>query len=338
VVEWLKSEVRRVYAILGESEEDRAPRQLSAWIKRRGGVVSVRDLTHNLRQYRGQPDLAQAHLDALATAGCGAWEHPAPGPKGGRPSPRFVLATDNANTKTPADAAANDGIGCGDAPSGAGDAEEPGGNRAGGQDGDSPTVSLAAGSSKRRRADVQPVSANLAAALRSWLRGRPLDAPCWPGRWNERAAAMIRADLRRARAHWILATPNRRERRKRLDSEFLVVADGAGRVADFHALRVTYITLLVKAGASTKVCQALARHSTPVLTLNTYARLGVHDLGSALDGLPDLSPTTRSPGGCARRAQMFGICCPPVIPTVTALDHAIRCHVVHRVPAVSKKP
>ncbi len=162
-------------------------------------------------------------------------------------------------------------------------------------DGDAAAVVLAAGHSKRRREDRQPIPASLGDALRSWLRGRRLDAPCWPGRWPKHGAEGVRADLRRARACWIRATADRLERRKRLDSEFLAVTDGANRVADFHALRVTYITLLVKSGASTKVCQTLARHSTPVLTMNTYTRLGVHDLGSALDGLPDLRPTAPEP-------------------------------------------
>jgi len=41
---------------------------------------------------------------------------------------------------------------------------------------------------------------------------------------------------------------------------------------DFHCLRVTYITLVSESGASTKELQHLARHSTPTLTLNVYAR------------------------------------------------------------------
>lgn len=123
VVEWFKGEGRRVYAVLGESEEDRARRQLIEWIERRGGAVTVRELTHSLQQYRGRTDAAKADLDALAKAGCGAWEHPAPGPKGGRPSPRFVLATDDTDTKTPADAGVKDGIGSGDTPSGSANAE-----------------------------------------------------------------------------------------------------------------------------------------------------------------------------------------------------------------------
>ena len=46
---------------------------------------------------------------------------------------------------------------------------------------------------------------------------------------------------------------------------------GEGKV-DFHSCRVAYITFLMENGASVKEGQSLARHSTPGLTLNTYAR------------------------------------------------------------------
>jgi integrase len=42
--------------------------------------------------------------------------------------------------------------------------------------------------------------------------------------------------------------------------------------ADFHALRVTFVTNLIENGASAKEAQTLARHSTPDITMNTYAR------------------------------------------------------------------
>ena len=41
---------------------------------------------------------------------------------------------------------------------------------------------------------------------------------------------------------------------------------------DFHSLRVAYITFVCEAGATVKEAQEMARHSTPQLTLNTYAR------------------------------------------------------------------
>ncbi len=41
---------------------------------------------------------------------------------------------------------------------------------------------------------------------------------------------------------------------------------------DFHSLRTTYCTLLMDSHANTKEAMTLMRHSTPDLTLQTYAR------------------------------------------------------------------
>ncbi len=160
-------------------------------------------------------------------------------------------------------------------------------------EGDSPAVMLRATNSKRRREDLQPIRADLAELLAGWLDGRDADAALWPGRWNEKAAAMIRCDLRRARARWIKSTRDGRERRECHKIAFLETLDTDGRVVDFHALRATYITTLVKGGASVKVAQELARHSDPKLTLNVYTSLGIHDLTGALDALPSVADDRR---------------------------------------------
>lgn len=43
-------------------------------------------------------------------------------------------------------------------------------------------------------------------------------------------------------------------------------------VVDFHATRTTFITLVYDLGGSTREAMTLARHSSPSMTLNTYAR------------------------------------------------------------------
>lgn len=62
--------------------------------------------------------------------------------------------------------------------------------------------------------------------------------------------------------------------------------DESGHYLDFHALRATYITQLIKGGADIKTVQMLARHSSPVLTLAVYAKSTASDKSAALDGLP----------------------------------------------------
>ncbi len=65
-------------------------------------------------------------------------------------------------------------------------------------------------------------------------------------------------------------TANPAERHHRRSDDFLACTDSEGRVVDFHALRATYITMLVKGGATVKQAQDLARHSDPKLTMNVY--------------------------------------------------------------------
>jgi len=156
-------------------------------------------------------------------------------------------------------------------------------------DEDPPAIELAARDSKRRRADFQPIRRDLGTQLASWLaqfHGDDLVFTSMP----EKTARMVRADLRHARARWIRSGTDRADRRRRSATDFLRDVDGSGRVVDFHCLRATYVTLLVKGGASAKVTQDLARHSDPKLTLNTYTQLGIHDLARALEALPSCSP------------------------------------------------
>ena len=74
-----------------------------------------------------------------------------------------------------------------------------------------------------------------------------------------------------------------------LGADFLKHIDADGRVLDFHGARHTYISGIVAGGASVKVAQELAGHSTPTLTIGRYSHARLHDLTAALDALPDLT-------------------------------------------------
>lgn len=71
-----------------------------------------------------------------------------------------------------------------------------------------------------------------------------------------------------------------------LKSAGIPYVDPDGRYADFHALRHTFITNLMKSGVNPKTAQSLARHSTIELTMNVYTSLTVHDQAAALASLP----------------------------------------------------
>lgn len=112
---WFGQEAKRIYAVLGESDEDREQSQLVEWIERRGRPVTVRDLTHGLRKFREDNEAAQAALDELIEAGLGRWTYPPQNPKGGRPSPQFELVTAVTVTETSNDDSDDEGNGDGDA-------------------------------------------------------------------------------------------------------------------------------------------------------------------------------------------------------------------------------
>jgi len=132
-----------------------------------------------------------------------------------------------------------------------------------------PTVTLLAAYSKHRREDVLLLRPDLAAELRAHLAGKLPAAPAFERMpTSYRTAVMFKADLAAAG---------------------ITYRDDAGRVADFHSLRHTFITNLAASGCHPKTAQVLARHSTITLTMDRYTHGVVGDEAAALDRLPDLS-------------------------------------------------
>lgn len=134
--------------------------------------------------------------------------------------------------------------------------------------GSPPTVTVEAGYSKHRRRDVLPLHPDAVTRLRPWLQGRA--GLLWGGQWakNRIAHQLIKHDLK------AVGLPYR----------------AGGRVFDFHALRHTFITRLVKSGVKPKEAQTLARHSTITLTMDHYTHLDIHDVTAAVGMPPALTP------------------------------------------------
>jgi integrase/recombinase XerD len=132
---------------------------------------------------------------------------------------------------------------------------------------DAPAVTVAY--SKRWREDTLPLRPELVTPLKSHLATRQPAAPAFRlPKCRKEAARMFRADV---------------------EAAGLAYRDGGGRVADFHALRHTFITNLARGGVHPKTAQALARHSTITLTMDRYSHTLVEELADALKALPDLS-------------------------------------------------
>jgi len=160
-------------------------------------------------------------------------------------------------------------------------------------DAEPPTVTVEAGYSKHRREDVQPIRPDLADLLRPWLKSKEDGKPVF--KMPAKTAKMMRKDLDTGREAWLEEAPSERICKEREKTSFLKYRDSAGRVADFHALRHTYISRLVRSGANVKVAQELARHSTPTLTLGRYSHVQVLDQTKALDGVPSIEKKPDEP-------------------------------------------
>jgi len=106
---WFKGEARRVYALLGESDEDRDQRRLVEWLERRGGSASTREVQMGCRWLR-EPGAAEAALEQLAKAGWGDWRQLPTTVKGGRPARAFVLSTPSTVNRTHANT--DESMGC----------------------------------------------------------------------------------------------------------------------------------------------------------------------------------------------------------------------------------
>jgi len=167
--------------------------------------------------------------------------------------------------------------------------------------GQAPAVRVAAAYSKRRREDVLPLRAETGAELAHFLRGRMPQAAALaiPHTW--RSASMLREDLAAAG---------------------IPFEDEAGRVADFHSLRHSFVSSLAAGGVSPKVAQALARHSTVTLTLDRYTHVRTEDERAALDALPVLSATLVEAHRATGTAESAPIPAP--------IEHASRCTSVQR--------
>lgn len=160
-----------------------------------------------------------------------------------------------------------------------------------------PPVVTVAAYSKYRREDKVPLHPDLVNQLHPWLTNFVPGALLWLGKWAAQftAGAMIRKDLDSARTGWLVESTTDAERTERETSDFLAYRDRDGNTSDFHALRHTFITNLVKAGVQPKNAKELARHSTITLTMDRYAHVALADTATAVVKLPGLvKPSTES--------------------------------------------
>ena len=134
------------------------------------------------------------------------------------------------------------------------------------------TVSVTAAYTKNRKTSAHRLPPELAKALKAFVKGMAADQPVF-NLPRKGGAEMLRVDLPLA------GIPHKDER---------------GRNFDFHCLRGQFATMLDDAGVSLAKCQALMRHSTPLLTAK-YVRPRQEELDHAISLLPSINERFADP-------------------------------------------
>jgi integrase len=139
-------------------------------------------------------------------------------------------------------------------------------------------LNLRAEWTKNRKPGIQPLPTMLYEALAEFTEGKDPDAPLL--KVPKDTATMMDKDLEAAEIpKW---TPQ-------------------GKI-DFHACRVAYVTFVIESGATVKEAQALARHSTPNLTMNTYARTSQKRLCEVTEAVGKILASDLESAKCVQQA------------------------------------
>jgi hypothetical protein len=108
-----------------------------------------------------------------------------------------------------------------------------------------------------------------------------------PNEWD--VADMLRADLAAARKQWLDEMRHDPDARaKREESNFLAVSNHDGETLDFHSLRHTCGSWLALQGIQPNVIKTVMRHSTIVLTMDTYGHLLPDQHADAIGGMVNM--------------------------------------------------
>jgi len=140
--------------------------------------------------------------------------------------------------------------------------------------GDRPHVRCRAENTKNDEPAKQYVQADLAEQLRQHVAAKSPSAAVFSMPDEYDVASMLRADLAAARSAWLdEVRHDPAAQAKRAETTFLAPTNDQGEQLDFHALRHTTGAWLALQGNHPKAIQAVMRHSSITLTMDTYGHL-----------------------------------------------------------------
>ena len=133
------------------------------------------------------------------------------------------------------------------------------------------------------------LSVNLSMLLAQYFRGKMPAVSAFTMPRLDDLADMLRRDLADARTQYLQQATNSKQRQQREQDGFLRSPDLAGRVVDFHALRVTSASLMVASGINVAIAQQRLGHRDPKLTLRVYTMTYRKGERESLSRMPDLT-------------------------------------------------
>ena len=180
-----------------------------------------------------------------------------------------------------------------------------------------PFLTLEGTKTKNSQSAKQYVQPDLAAQLRTHVESCDKGSQLFRMPHESNLARMIRKDLALARDLWLQeAQDDTVLLEERLKSDFLLERNQAGETLDFHSLRHTCGAWLAMSGCHPKDVQAVMRHQSITLSMDTYGHLFPGQVANAVKNFANLlpnqgdqtgeqAPSETACAGCAQDAKRY---------------------------------
>ncbi|EMI40552.1 tyrosine recombinase XerD [Rhodopirellula sp. SWK7] len=166
-----------------------------------------------------------------------------------------------------------------------------------------PYITCKAAGTKNKKAAQQFLDTELARDLEEHTARKHPSAPVFGIGSKRELSRTLQADLVDARLAWVQSLSNE-EKLAAQESDFLIKTNHRGEHLVFHSLRHSCGAWLAMSGESIKVVQTVMRHSTPVLTLNTYGHLFPGQCESAPRSLAAMMRGDKTPAELSRTSHV----------------------------------